>query len=285
LPIFSNDIGIPTPGQHAGFLGLGFDPLVINSNPNKPDFAVAELAPRPELTADRLDGRKALLHDLNARVARWGEAGAARGLDEHYERAYRLVGSAASQQAFDLGREPRETRDRYGRTRHGQSVLLARRLIEAGVRLVMINDAEDNGQNKRWDTHGGGFATLRKILPETDNALSSLIEDLRDRGLLESTLIVWMGEFGRSPKADKGGGRDHWPDCYSLLMAGGGVKGGQVYGSSDARAAYPRDNPVHPEDIHATIYKALGLSEETQIVDQLGRPLPLYAGKPIEALL
>jgi hypothetical protein len=281
LPLFSNDIGIPTPGQHAGFLGVGFDPLIVSHDPNRSDFTVAALAPRAELDAARLGQRRALLGRLDEGARRWADQAAALSMDRHHERAYALVSSAASQQAFDLSKEPPTTRDRYGRTRHGQSVLLARRLIEAGVRLVMVNDNEDNGQNKRWDTHGGGFATLRKNLPETDGALSALLDDLKDRGLLETTLIVWMGEFGRSPKVDKGGGRDHWPDCYSLMLAGGGIKGGQVYGSSDARAAYPRDNPCKPEDIHATIYHAMGLSEETLLSDPLGRPLALYAGKPL----
>jgi hypothetical protein len=284
LPIFANDIGIPTPGQHGGFLGTSVDPLIINSDPSKPNFTVPALMPRAELTADRMDARRGLLAQVNAQVAALSEAAPAQNLDRHYERAFNLVSSAASKQAFDISQESAATRDRYGRTRHGQSVLLARRLVEAGVRLVLVNDAEDNGQNKRWDTHDSGFKTLKKYLPETDNAVSSLLEDLKERGLLDSTLVVWMGEFGRSPRIDNGGGRDHWPDVYSLLMAGGGIKGGQVYGSSDARAAYPRENPIGPEEIHATIYHALGLPENTHIHDTVGRPLGLYHGKPIYGL-
>ncbi|MBL8795603.1 MAG: DUF1501 domain-containing protein [Planctomycetia bacterium] len=284
LPIFANDIGIPTPGQHGGFLGTSVDPLIINSDPSKPTFTVPALMPRAELTADRMDSRRGLLAQVNAQVAALNAAAPAQSLDRHYERAFDLVSSAASKQAFDLSQETAATRDRYGRTRHGQSVLLARRLVEAGVRLVLVNDAEDNGQNKRWDTHGDGFKTMKKFLPETDNAVASLLEDLKDRGLLDSTLVVWMGEFGRSPRVDNGGGRDHWPDVYSLIMAGGGIKGGQVYGSSDARAAYPRENPIGPEEIHATIYHALGLPEDTHLHDTVGRPLSLYNGKPIYQL-
>ena len=284
LPIFANDVGFPTPGQHAGFLGGGFDPLVVNADPNRPDFMVPALTPRPELRGERLQERGRLLQQVNAQAQAWSEVGAAGGLDAHYERAIHLVGTAAANQAFDLSGEPAAVRDRYGRTRHGQSVLLARRLVEAGVRLVLVNDAEDNGQNKRWDTHGDGFRTLRQNLPQTDAALSALLTDLRDRGLLESTLIVWMGEFGRSPRVDAGGGRDHWPDVYSLLMAGGGIRGGQVHGASDSRAAYPRENPVGPEDIHATIYHALGLPESTMVHDQLSRPQALYHGRPISNL-
>jgi hypothetical protein len=284
LPIFANDIGIPTPGQHAGFLGAGYDPLIVHADPSKPNFAVPALTPRAELTADRLDARRGLLAQVNAQAEAMSKVAAGGGLDRHLERAFDLVSAPAAKKAFDLGQESPATRDRYGRTRHGQSVLLARRLVEAGVRLVLVNDAEDSGQNKRWDTHGDGFKTMRKYLPETDNAVSSLIEDLRDRGLLDSTLIVWMGEFGRSPRVDKSGGRDHWPDVYSVLLAGGGIQGGRVFGSSDSRAAYPRDCPVGPEEIHATIYHALGLPEETHIADAFGRPMALYQGKPIQPL-
>lgn len=285
LPIFANDINIPTPGQNAGILGTGVDPLIVHADPSKPDFEVPALTPAKDMSPERLEGRRGLLNSLEGQMDRLGTAAAVQNLGQHYERAYSLLGSAASKRAFDLGQEPAAVRDRYGRTRHGQSVLLARRLVEHGVRLVMVNDAEESGQNKIWDTHGDGFKTMRQHLPETDSAVSSLLTDLRERGLLDTTLVVWMGEFGRSPRVDKGGGRDHWPDCYSLLMAGGGIKGGQVYGASDSRAAYPRDNPVGPEDIHATIYRAMGLSEETMIADQLGRPLPLSTGKPIGALL
>ncbi|OAI47915.1 hypothetical protein AYO44_08550 [Planctomycetaceae bacterium SCGC AG-212-F19] len=284
LPVFANDIGIPTPGQHAGFLGTGLDPLIVNSDPNKANFSVPALTPRAELTADRLDSRRGLLAQVNTQVEMLSQTTAGQSLDRSYERAFDLVSSAVSKQAFDISKEAGTVRDRYGRNRHGQSVLLARRLVEAGVRLVLVQDAEENGQNKVWDTHGDGFKTMRKHLPETDSALASLLEDLRERGLLDSTLVVWMGEFGRSPRVDKGGGRDHWPDVYSLVLAGGGIKGGQVFGSSDARAAFPRENPVGPEEIHATIYHALGLPEHTMIHDTIGRPLPLYHGKPIYGL-
>jgi hypothetical protein len=285
LPIFANDIGIPTPGQHAGFLSAALDPLIISADPSKPNFAVPALTPRPELTVERLDSRRGLLAQVNSQVETMGKlAAASGGLDRHFERAFDLVSSPAAKKAFDLTQEPGTTRDRYGRNRHGQSVLLARRLVEAGVRLVLVNDAEENGQNKVWDTHGDGFKTMRKHLPETDSALASLIEDLRDHGLLDSTLIVWMGEFGRSPNVDKTGGRDHWPDVYSLLMAGGGIRGGRVHGASDSRAAYPRENPVSPEDIHATIYRALGVPADTHITDALGRPMALYNGQAIETL-
>lgn len=284
LPIFANDIGIPTPGQHAGFLSAVHDPLIISSDPNKPNFTVPALTPRPELTVERLDGRRGLLSKVNGQVESLNKIATAGGLDRHFERAFDLVSSGAAKTAFDLSQESAATRDRYGRNRHGQSVLLARRLVEAGVRLVLVNDAEENGQNKVWDTHGDGFKTMRKHLPETDSAVSSLIQDLQERGLLDSTLVVWMGEFGRSPGVDKTGGRDHWPDVYSLILAGGGIRGGHVHGASDSRAAYPKESPVSPEEIHATMYHALGIPEDTHITDAVGRPMALYAGKPIQGL-
>jgi hypothetical protein len=280
LPIFANDVNIPTPGQHAGFLGGGYDPLIIHADPNQPQFRVAALAPQADVSAQRLADRRQLLAQLEPTAPHAG----AKELGKHYERAYDLVTSAATRRAFDLNQEPAAVRERYGRTRHGQSVLLARRLVEAGVRLVLVNDAEDSGQNKRWDTHSGGFNTLKKVLPETDAAVSSLLDELHDRGLLDSTLVVWMGEFGRSPKADAAGGRDHWPDCYSLLLAGGGIRGGAVYGASDSRAAYPKELPVRPEDIHATIYHALGIPADAHLHDTEGRPLSVYTGQPIRAL-
>jgi uncharacterized protein (DUF1501 family) len=245
---------------------------------------VPALTPRPELTIERMDDRRSLLMQINGQAESMNRIAAVGGLDCHFERAFDLVGSSAAKMAFDLAQEPAATRDRYGRNRHGQSVLLARRLVEAGVRLVLVNDAEENGQNKVWDTHGDGFKTMRKHLPETDSALSSLIQDLHDRGLLESTLVVWMGEFGRSPKLESNGGRDHWPDVYSLVMAGGGIRGGCVHGASDSRAAYPKESPVSPEEIHATIYHALGIPEDTHIHDSIGRPMAIYGGKPIWGL-
>lgn len=281
LPVFANDIGIPTPGQHGGLLGAAHDPLIVSSDPSKPTFRVPALTPRAELTIDRLDARRNLLVEINRQVEELNRIASAGDLDRHHQRAFDLISSSAAMKAFDLSQESAATRDRFGRNRHGQSVLLARRLVESGVRLVLVNDAEENGQNKVWDTHGDGFKTMRKHLPETDSALSALIQDLHDRGLLESTLVVWMGEFGRSPRVDKGGGRDHWPDVYSLVMAGGGIRGGHVHGSSDSRAAYPKESPVSPEEIHATIYHALGIPEDTHIHDNIGRPLALYSGKPI----
>lgn len=282
-PVFANDVNIPTPGQIGGFFGARVDPMVIAGDPSARDFNVAALQPRGELDAARLEGRRGLADQVN-RNAPIRQSSAVQGLDRHVERAFDLVSSTAARRAFDLTQEPDALRQRYGMNRHGQSVLLARRLVEAGTRLVMVNHAEVSGQNKLWDTHGDGFRTLRQELPYTDAAVSTLLDDLADRGMLDSTLVVWMGEFGRSPRVDTGGGRDHWPDVYSLLMAGAGVRGGLVHGSSDRIGGFPRDGAVSPEEIHATMYHALGIPEDTHIHDSFGRPIGLYPGRPIRTM-
>ena len=203
----------------------------------------------------------------------------------HYDQAYDLMRSAVARRAFDIAREPERWRERYGRTRFGQSVLMARRLVEAGVRLVLVGDTLEN-TNDKWDTHGGEVhPRIRTSLRESDQALAALMTDLRDRGLWDTTLVIWMAEFGRTPRMAQGGGRDHWPQCYSLLLAGGGVRGGQVYGSSDAMAAYPRENPVPPEDLHATIYTLMNVPLDTVLHDPLGRPYHLCPGRPIRQLI
>jgi uncharacterized protein (DUF1501 family) len=199
-----------------------------------------------------------------------------------YTRAFDLLRSAANNQTFDVSQEPERLRDRYGRG-VGQSMLVARRLVEAGVRLVLVNDANNN---MKWDTHdpkyGGG---IDRNLRESDQALSALLEDLSVRGLLDTTIVAWMGEFGRTPKRKPDGGRDHWPSCYSVLLAGGGIQGGRVYGSSDPLGGYPRDGRVRPEDIHATIYHQLGIPLTTELHDPLGRPFQLCTGRSIASLL
>lgn len=275
------DNGIFSGGQNGGFFGPAYDPFILNQDPAQKDFAVTGLTLQPELTGERIVDRRDLLNRLEGEKA---AAPAATNLKVLYERAFKLIGSAAAGQAFDLRQEPAHVRQRYGPSRLGQSTLLARRLIEHGVRLVLVGDTQPN-TNGRWDTHNGNvYTNLKRSLAETDAALSALLDDLQDRGLLESTLILWMAEFGRSPKMGKGGGRDHWPHCYSFLIAGGGSKGGLVYGSSDRLAGYPREKPVPPEDIHATLYHALGIPKDTIIHDPLGRPIPLCDGTPLTAL-
>jgi hypothetical protein len=259
------------PGQNAGWMGPGFDPFVLTGNPAAADFAVPGLSRPGDVSADRLAGRRSLLGRVHAPPGDW-------------QRAFDLLGSPRAQQAFDLGREPERVRDRYGRHIHGQCLLMARRLIEADVRLVQINWHQDG--RTFWDTHGDNFNRLRRdLMPPTDQGLSALLEDLEQRGMLEEMLVVWVGEFGRAPRISRNNaGREHWPFCYSAVLAGGGVRGGQVYGSSDRQAAYPATNPVAPEDLTATLYHALGVPPETTVTDRLGRPLHLTQGRAVEAL-
>lgn len=277
LPGSMVEKGVHAGGQHAGFLGTRYDPLVVSADPNDPKFAVPELTPAADLTPERLAARRGLLEQLDARRAASGSS-----KDGYREQAYDLLGTSAARTAFDLGREPERDRTRYGRTRFGQSVLLGRRLIEAGVRLVLVNDANERN-NERWDTHEGTYPKIESNLRETDAALSALLEDLSARGLLDSTIVVWMGEFGRSPRADGDGGRDHWPRCYSALLAGGGITGGVVVGASDKISAYPRDGACAPEDVHATIYHLLGLPLNSDL-NAGGRPALRCEGAPIKAL-
>lgn len=269
--------GVQSGGQHAGFLGTRSDPLVVSGDPSRNDFAVPDLALAPDLTPQRLAGRRGLLERLDARAATAPP-------DGYRERAYELLRGAAASRAFDLSREPDKARSRYGATRFGQSVLLARRLVEAGVRVVLVNDAAEK-TNERWDTHTGTYPAIERQLKETDVALAALLDDLTDRGLLDTTLVVWMAEFGRSPRADDDGGRDHWPHCYSALLAGGGVRGGVVHGSSDRSAAYPRAGACSPEDVHATIYSLLGLPLRTEMADATGRPGRRCDGEVIREVL
>jgi hypothetical protein len=205
-----------------------------------------------------------------------------RNLDDCTRKAYKLLASPASRDAFDLAKEPRKVREIYGPAPLGRNFLLARRLVEAGVPLVTVYTAG----NRDWDTHGDNFRLLKDtLLPSTDWGLAALLGDLEARGLLEETLVVWMGDMGRTPRINKGAGRDHWSFCYSVVLAGGGVRGGQVYGSSDRTASYPSINPVGPGDVAATIYHCLGIDPRAHITDQQGRPMVVSTGKPIGALL
>ena len=268
-------------GQHAGFLGSSFDPYRINSDPNLPGYSPGVLVPPAGLTVTRLHDRRALLDRLDG-----PDAGSS--LDEFQSRAFDLLSSTAARDAFDVSAEPLEVRDRYGRHAFGQSTLLARRMVEAGVRLVHVNWVRhDNGKGGQgYDTHGKHLDLARNdLLPPTDAAFASLVEDLDRRGLLDETLVVMMGEFGRTPRFNDAAGRDHWPHCFSVVMAGGGIEGGLVHGASDRIAAYPAADPVTPEDLIATIYHRLGVDPRATIHDQQGRPFPLADGHPIAGLL
>jgi hypothetical protein len=283
LPTMIADGPFRTPGEFAGFLGKQHDPLFITRNPNGSRFQVEELRLPLEVPLDRAGDRSALLAGL-ASYSRLNESIAAvRGMDAYQHRAFALLTSSETQRAFDIDREDPRLRDRYGRTTYGQSVLLARRLVEAGVRFVTVYYSPGISG---WDTHKDNFETLRNSrLPITDQTVSALIEDLDSRSLLDETLIVWTGEFGRSPRINKDAGRDHWPRCYTILMAGGGLKRGHIHGASDASGASPRDSPCTPDDISATMFYCLGIDPATELRDQLDRPIPVSQGAPIRSLL
>jgi hypothetical protein len=278
VPEAISPVGPERPGQHAGFLGAAHDPYRVNSDPNLPDYSPGALHADRDLTPARLHDRRRLL-------ARLDKAG---GLDAYSARAFDLISSPAARRAFDLGAEPDRTRDRYGRHVFGQSVLLARRLVEAGVRLVHVNWVRhDNGKGGQgYDSHRDHLRWARtELLPPTDAAGAALLEDLAERGLLDETLVLVLGEFGRTPRFNKDGGRDHWSRCFSVLLAGGGLRGGQVYGSSDRIAAYPTSHPVSPQDLTATLYHCLGIAPHALLYDQQHRPHALVEGKPLSALL
>ncbi len=284
--------GSVTPGQNASFLGKAFDPFFIARDPNQSQFRLPELSLPSSLPLARLEDRRALqqLIDRQTDLSSWSET--ARGIDAFYTRALTMLGSPKVKRAFDLSEESDWLRNQYGRTPYGQSCMLARRLVEAGVRFVSVYYSATIGGkgNGGWDTHGDNFNQLKnRLLPVTDQAVPTLIQDLQARGLLDETLIVWMGEFGRSPKVQTtkqfgADGRDHWPYCYTVLMAGGGITPGAVYGSSDRTGAYPATLPVTPDDIAATMFWALGIDPATEVQDPLGRPLPIAAGRPLTGL-
>lgn len=275
--------GSVTPGQHASFLGKAHDPLLILQDPNRDDFRLPELSLPEGLSVERLQDRRALLDRIDGQLGLAERLAAARGIAAHHSRAFEMLASPRLKRAFDLGEESDATREAYGRNLFGQCVLLSRRLVEAGVRLVTAYYCRPSG-GFIWDTHERNFPLLKDgLLPTTDQAVPTLIRDLEDRGLLDETLVLWMGEFGRTPKINAEAGRDHWPHCYTVLMAGGGIKRGYVYGASDAEGAYPAEHPVKPENISGTMYRALGLDPHTEVRDLQDRPFPI-AADPVSEL-
>lgn len=282
LPTMIADGPFRTPGEFAGLLGKAHDPLWVLNDPNAGDFKVTELAPPSGVDVARLADRRAIQADLAGLSDLADRTADVRGMSDYQARALGILTSAETQRAFAIKDEKPALRDRYGRHTYGQSVLLARRLVEAGVRFVTVYYSRGI---RGWDMHDTLFPTMKKtLLPHTDDTLSALLDDLKDRGLLDETLVYWTGDFGRTPKVNDTAGRDHWPQCQSIVLAGGGVRGGITYGASDPRGAFPKDDPVRPDDITATVFHALGLDPATEIRDQLGRPVPISAGTPIKAL-
>jgi hypothetical protein len=271
-------------GQNAGCLGRAYDPFTVPFV--RPINGVLDMAGVTSVMADvddrRLGQRRSLLGQLTAAAPALEHAAGMRHRDEFTRRAFELLASPASRKAFNVDAEPLRLRAAYGATPFGQSCLLARRLVEAGVPLITVYSAG----NRDWDTHANNFNLLKNtLLPPTDQGVATLLEDLRDRGLLDDTLVVWLSDMGRTPRINNGAGRDHWSFCFSILLAGAGIGGGRVFGSSDRSAAYPSTNPVSPPDLGATIYHLLGINPGSPVTDQEGRPLAVSPGTPIQALL
>jgi len=282
--------GSTTPGQRASFLGKQHDPLFFQDDPNDPAFRLTQLSLPQGVSLDRLGSRRGLQQLINSQSRQLDRSAVAEGLDAYYQRSLELLNSDRVRRAFDLSSEPEVLREAYGRTTYGQSCLLARRLVEHGVKFVTVYFAPSIGGRSKtdggWDTHGFDNTRMYEILPEwhlpvTDRTLPTLIRDLSDRGLLEETLVVWMGEFGRTPKINDSISRDHWPKCYTVLMAGGGVRGGAVYGASDRYGAVPDREAVTIGDLAATMYYALGIDYTREVHDNLNRPLPLARGRAV----
>ncbi len=284
-----NDGNIPWPGQDAGFLGRAADPWLVHCDPSSPGFQVPAIAMPEGMTPLRFDGRRALLEQVNRHLDDVDRSAAAANYGNQFQQALDMMRSGTVRRAFDVQQEPATMRDRYGRSRWAQSLLLARRLVEAGMALVQINWTRmgTNLPNQGgWDTHAQNAQSLRShLMPIMDRAVSALIADLAARGMLDETLVVWMGEFGRTPRHNANAGRDHWGSVFSLALAGGGIRPGVVHGSSDRQGAYPREGTVLPQDITATIFHCLGVAPGAEVHDTLGRPIPVSRGQVIRQIV
>ena len=267
-------------GQAGGFLGKAYDPFVLMADPSKENFKVPDLLPPATLGDARLDRRKRMRQAIEGRLAQFEATESAKMLDKNFEAAYRLMSSDQARDAFDLSKEPKKVREHYGMNRFGQCCLLARRLIEAGVRFVTVNTFLTVFNELTWDIHGSKpFTTIEGmkniVAPMYDQGYAALVSDLADRSLLDDTLVCTLAEFGRTPKVNPAGGRDHWPQCFSTTFAGGGVQGGRAIGASDPIGAVPADRPTQPGELVATIFHSLGLDLHAEIPGPAGRPFPL----------
>lgn len=278
-------------GQDAGFLGKAYDPFVLMADPSQPNFKVPDLLPPPSVGEARLDRRRKLREVVEGKYKQFESSEDAKLLDSNFEAAFRMMTSPQARSAFDLGKEPKKVRERYGMHRFGQCCLLARRLIEAGVRFVTVNTFLTVFNALSWDTHGSApFISIEQmrhdVAPMYDQAYSALIEDLVQRGMLENTMVCNLSEFGRTPRMNPAGGRDHWPMCWTIYFAGGGVQGGRVVGRSDSIGGVPAERPIDPPQVVATIFESLGLDIETHLPGPQGRPFPLvdYGKRPIKEL-
>ena len=280
-----NTDGSVWPGQDAGFLGAANDPWLFRCQPNSQEFRIPEFSLPADLSSGRLTSRRSLLHRLDQIRAATDRRANGHDYDGATAQAFDLLTSPDARAAFRLGDESTTKRDRYGRNQFGQSVLLARRLVEAGVRLVQVNwfrGPEEPDDAPCWDSHAREAKRLKTVLvPPFDQAFSALLTDLVERNLLDETLVICMSEFGRSPKIDANGGRGHWGNVFSVAMAGGGIRGGTVYGASDALGGEPNSGMVQPPDLLATIFHQLGISPKSELHDRLGRPFPAARGEVI----
>lgn len=267
------------PGQYGGFLGSAYDPFLIQGEPQKKDFRPLNLTLPPEIPLERFQRRGDLLSVID-QTAREMEVAATRTHDRLYSVAQDLLTNPQVRDALDLSRESDQIRDRYGRSKIGQSLLLARRLLEAGVTLVAFNEF-----NQGWDHHGDIENNLKIKVPPMEQAFAALIEDLEERGMLDSTLVINSGEFGRTPVINPQRGRDHWPNAYTTVLAGGGIRGGQVVGSTDARGAEVASKPISPADLLATLWTSLGIDPHTELRDRTNRPIALTTGQLIEGMI
>jgi hypothetical protein len=267
-------------GQDAGFLGKAYDPFALMADPSQPNFKVPDLLPPQELGEVRMDRRRRLRQIVESHVAEFEASPSAKLMDANFEAAWRMMTSPQARAAFDLSQEPQEVRERYGLNRFGQCCLLSRRLVEAGVRMVTVNTFLTVFNEITWDIHGSApFTSIEGmkdiVAPMYDQAYAALIEDLSERGLLEKTLVCNLAEFGRTPRINPAGGRDHWPQCFCAYFAGGGIAGGRAIGKSDPTGGYPAERAVEPAEVVATIYKSLGFNLDTALPGPNGRPFPL----------
>jgi uncharacterized protein (DUF1501 family) len=278
-------------GHTAGYLGKQYDPFILNADPADPKFKVPDLLPPDYISAIRAERRQKLRDAVDGALEDFEKSAQAKQLDDNFALAYRLMSSPRAREAFDLDREPEKTRDRYGRTRFGQSCLLARRLIERGVRFVTVNMFETVFDEVTWDIHGSRPFTdinemSRLVAPNFDQAYSTLLEDLTERGLLDTTMVAAVGEFGRTPKINPAGGRDHHPGVWTIMLGGGPIKGGRVVGESDELGYIPKTRPVTPGEVAATLYQGLGLDPHRELPGPQNRPIPLveFSVQPIKEL-
>jgi len=297
--LFHNVIDVPCQG--GGFLGTAYDPFRVEVDLDRLAYRAGLMELRADVPRQRLVDRRSLLDELESGRAAIGSPEVARQVRRFYDKAMTLMSSDSLRRSLDIGQESEATRERYGffespaggggtgaengfaRQMRGQNLLMARRLVEAGVPFINVHDFRQQGQN--WDSHANAFPEQKQhLLPQMDHSLAALLEDLEQRGLLDSTLVVALGEFGRTPTINAAAGRDHWPDCYSALLAGGGVKGGFVYGASDGLGAYPALDPMTPADLSATIFWRFGIDPATHLHDLTGRPFPVSEGRPVKKL-